>query len=441
MSIPHDPENEAALLGCMMLSPAIIADVAAVVAPAVFHLPANATLFRHMTGIAADGGDPDFLTLIGSLRAAGELEAVGGPAAISALTAATPSALGWRVHADALRLAAHRRAIIAAARRLEALAHDPGQPPESLASAVSGELEALTNGALGATDTAELARDGIKALLDDIDAAQRGERSVLRGNVRTGIDELDDACARFPRGSLVTIASDTSGGKTALACQIARREAEAGRGALIVSLEMARAQMSARLLASTSGVNLGRIIGNAPLCADDHARLMGGCEKLKSAPLWIWYPRRTPSAADCVTMLRAARAKDPRIELVVVDYLQLLAPRDDREGNRERQVAEMSATLKRAAVSLDCVVIALSQRNDDGRLRESRAIGHDSDIVLTIDGGPGEDGEDTGEREIEIAKNRQGKRGARIAVRFAGETQQFREDTSPRTRPQKKGRK
>jgi len=440
---PHNPEAEAALVGAMLLSPVIIPEVAALVPRSALFLTAHSIVFAHCCDLATCGADVDFLTLLSSLRASGELEAVGGAPALSALTANVPTSRGWEHHAAAVRHDAHRRAIILAARRLEMMARDPGMPAESLASSVSSELESLTQGAVGAADTAELAKVGVLELMDDIDAAARGERSSLRGEIRTGIDELDDVCGRFPRGELVIVASDTSGGKTALACQIARREAEDQRATLIVSLEMARAQMSARLLASSSGVSLQRISGNSPLCQDDFNRLCLGVGKIKIAPLYLWYPKRTPGAADCVTMLRALKAKEPRLGLMVVDYLQLLAPRDEREGNRERQVAEMSATLKRAAISLNVVIVALSQRNDDGRLRESRAIGHDADRVLVIDGGPDDEGNDNGERIIQVQKNRQGKRGVQIPVIFAGETQLFTGDTSPRTRPQnqKKGRK
>ena len=440
---PHNPEAEAALIGSMMLAPVIVPDVAALVTPSALFLPANSIVFRHICDLAACGADVDFLTLVGSLRSSGELEAIGGAPALSAMASSVPTASGWAHHAAAVRIEAHRRAIISSARRLEMLARDPGQPAESLASAVSCELESLTGGALGAADRAELAKDGVRNLLDDIDAAQRGERSALRGEIRTGIDELDEECGRFPRGELVVVASDTSGGKTALACQVARREAEAGRASLIISLEMARAQMSARILASCSGVSLQRITGAVPLCADDFARLTDGCAKINKAPLWIWYPKRTPTAADCVAMFRALRSKEPRLGLMVVDYLQLLAPRDEREGNQERQIAEMSATLKRGAISTDSVTIALSQRNEEGKLRGSRAIGFNADRVLVLEGGPDSDGNDSGEREIQIPKNRQGRRGIKIPVLFHGETQRFSEDTAPRTRPQtqKKGRK
>ena len=109
--------------------------------------------------------------------------------------------------------------------------------------------------------------------------------------------------------------------------------------------------------------------------------------------------------------------------MVVVDYLQLVGPgRWRREDTREREVADVSRKLKALAAELKLPVFALSQVNDQGMLRESRAIGQDADIVLMIAESKSEDASDV---DILIEKHRSGARGKRITVQFYGEYMRF----------------
>jgi replicative DNA helicase len=113
---------------------------------------------------------------------------------------------------------------------------------------------------------------------------------------------------------------------------------------------------------------------------------------------------------------------------VVVDYLQLVQPaRLRREETREREVADISRKLKALAIELEVSVLALSQINDAGLLRESRAIGQDADIVLKLDESKSEN---SNALDIVIEKHRSGAHGKRVTVEFYGEYMQFRDKTS-----------
>src|ERR1700738_420136 len=112
-----------------------------------------------------------------------------------------------------------------------------------------------------------------------------------------------------------------------------------------------------------------------------------------------------------------------QISLVVVDYLQLVDSHKSRNADRhERLVADVSRSLRRMAKELDLVFLGLSQLNDDGKLRDCRAIGHDADVVLIIE--PSES-EDKFARDIVIEKQRDGERGKRVPVSFHGQYMRF----------------
>jgi replicative DNA helicase len=135
----------------------------------------------------------------------------------------------------------------------------------------------------------------------------------------------------------------------------------------------------------------------------------------------VWIEDEHPIDARYVASKCRALAARGGLSLVVVDYLQLVSPAvaGKRDSSREREVAEISRALKSLALELNVVVLALSQLNDAGQLRESRAIGQDADIVLHIAG------EDDGKPErIEIQKHRNGPR-CQVPVNFDGRFMRF----------------
>jgi len=106
------------------------------------------------------------------------------------------------------------------------------------------------------------------------------------------------------------------------------------------------------------------------------------------------------------------------LDIVIVDYLQLVNPAITREVNRQREVADISRRLKVMAGELKVVVIALSQLNESGRMRESRAIGQDADIVLFIEDCKSDD---SLAKQIRIGKARNGPRDQKVPVTFYGD--------------------
>ena len=127
-----------------------------------------------------------------------------------------------------------------------------------------------------------------------------------------------------------------------------------------------------------------------------------------------WTTGKQPSASIANTC--RALQKSHGLDAIVVDYLQLVTPSVRQKESRQEQVAEISRSLKNLAMELKIAVITMSQLNDDGRLRESRAIGQDADIVLRIS-----------ENEISIDKHRNGPKGS-VPIRFVGQYVRFEEE-------------
>lgn len=185
---------------------------------------------------------------------------------------------------------------------------------------------------------------------------------------RTGFPSLDRMLSKggMKGGQLVIVAGPTGGGKTVLAMNLLVQMAIDGVPCAAFSLEMDGVDLELRCVFSESM----------------HRSEAEALKMVRQLPIWVdatsTITARTISAR---IKLMAARKG---VKVFVVDYLQLIGTEKGTKDSRERIVADMSRTLKLAAKENDVTIIALSQVNADGELRESRAIEHDADIVLQI---------------------------------------------------------
>ncbi len=132
-ALPHSPEAEQGVLGSLLIEPALIGEAARILRQSAFHLPAHSTLFAEIVGLAADGADVDLITLIQSLRSAGQLDAIGGPAAVSALFTVVPTSANWKHYAAVLQEQETRREAIRTAAAIHESATTPGASMAGLA--------------------------------------------------------------------------------------------------------------------------------------------------------------------------------------------------------------------------------------------------------------------------------------------------------------------
>lgn len=248
---------------------------------------------------------------------------------------------------------------------------------------------------------------------------------LTRSGVRFGVEKLDDLLASVQPGDMVVIGGGTGIGKSALALQAAHYSLLGGMAVVYFSLEMPARQLIGRLVSNISSVPLSRIL-KGKVTPSEVTRIGEASERVARMPLWIIDSDHVTPELIRSTVRRLKTLEVP-LGLVVVDYLQLMRapPSGAREERREAIVAEFARGLKEIAISENLVVFGLSQLNDDGRLRESRAIGQHADIVVLIN----QTGADT---ILRVEKHRNGPLGAAVAI-FEGERFEFRSKSRPKS--------
>ena len=353
-----------------------------------FYRPAHQLIFTAIAEMTLRGDPVDLVSLREELMIRGQLDAAGGIEYIVELVKGVPTAANVAHYAGIVRRHARSRDLIVFGTELASNGWDVQEDPRELIHAAQVRLNELS---LACEDVKE---DGpIGSALDEaLDAADRIQRDP---GVRllTGIPELDEFCGGFLPGEVVTLGARTSSGKSTLACNMVASVAASGGAALIVSGEMARAQVAKRFIQSHAHIwgsrfRTGNLSESEWECAHDAADGMRN---------WnvhiIGKPMTIPQIGLRAKQLSAVWRQP--IKLVVIDYLQIMRP---HEGKTIReQVMAMSRDVKQLAGELGTTMLLLSQfsralPDSKGRigppsisdLKESGSIENDSDVVLLM---------------------------------------------------------
>lgn len=262
----------------------------------------------------------------------------------------------------------------------------------------------------------------IQELIVDFNVWISSASDIQRSSVRFGIEKLDDLLASIQPGDMIVVGGGTGIGKSALALQAAHYSL-ANMAVVYFSLEMPSRQLIGRLVSNISGVPLSRML-KGKVTSSEVTKISEASERVARMPFWI-VDAEHPGPELVRSTIRRLKALEVNVGLVILDYLQLMRspPPTGREDRREAVVAEFARSMKEIAISENLVVLALSQLNDDGRLRESRAIGQHADCVILIN----QTGTDT---ILRLEKHRNGPCGAAVAT-FEGERFEFRSKSRP----------
>lgn len=450
---PHDLDAEAAVLSAVLLERDALDKVLEILKPNYFYSDSNRRIFEAVVALAIEGDPVDITTVGGWLRSRGTLEQSGGAAYLIQIIDATPSVHNIEAHARIVAEKWRLRQLIGQCQRIAAEGYsDVGTIGEFIESAEESIHHIAQT---GTQSSFEPLGQVLKSVFEALHAAaERGDR--LTG-LSTGFGRLDDKTAGLQDGDLTIVAARPGMGKTAFVLNLAvnvasprvvRRngteQQDPGDGVCIFSLEMPREQLAMRMACGEGRVDLGKVkVGQ--LQAESWRCLTDAAVYLNQLPIFI-----DDTAGIGVMELRAkARRKqaeynrpakpgqrEPRIGLVIVDYLQLMKGREGAQ-NREQEISEISRGLKELAKELRVPVIALSQLNRavEGRtdkrpqlsdLRESGAIEQDADMVMFIyrDDYYNENSNKKGIAELIIAKQRNGPTG-KVLVRFASSYTRF----------------
>lgn len=389
---PHDAELEEAILGACLLETAAMALVADKLRPEMFYEESNREVYAALLGMYRAGKSIDIITVKTELTALGKLDAVGGPYRLVKLTSRVLSSAHLEFHAAILREKYVRRAaILGLHRQLAAFADES----VDLYDAMAG-LHELVDQLEGDAVIADCLRSMDRLMQDTLQQIRaRVENNVcgLTG-VPTGLKDLDKLTSGWQPGELVILAARPSIGKTAFAMHLALAAGRAGKHVVVYSLEMPGERLGDRCVtAQAPDINASHL-RTGQLTEDEQRQAMEAAAALARLPIYV--DDNPKASMDHIrASARLLKAKGC-CDCLIIDYLQLCDMKtEQRNRNREQEVAEASRKAKLMAKELGIPVILLCQLNRDcenradhrpalSDLRESGAIEQDADVVMLL---------------------------------------------------------
>ena len=394
--LPADVFAEKTILGAILLDNAAHAEAAEKLESDDFSLDSHRRIFLRMSELMDAQRAVDIVTLANELSRYKEVDAVGGVAYIASLTEGLPRR---PVIEEYIRIVKDKSML----RRLMgicsmAIARAADQSETAIGVLDETEAKLLEVSEKGLTQGFQSLHQIVEQSFGSIDNLYKQSREVT--GLATGFTELDRMTSGLQKGELIIIAARPSIGKTALAINIAQNAAIRGQATVAVfSLEMSKDSLLRRMLASEAWVDQ-RKLQTGFLGREDHDKLQNALNQLVEARLFI-DDSAGISLAEMRAKARRLKQNAGRLDLIVVDYLQLMSatvPSSGRKNyeNRTQEVSAISRGLKALSKELDVPVVALSQlsraserRSEDKRpllsdLRESGSIEQDADVVAFI---------------------------------------------------------
>jgi replicative DNA helicase len=433
-TLPANVEAERSILGAILLDNLAYNEAAEHLKPEDFSLDSHRRVFTRMVDLAESSRPIDMITLVEELDRRKELEAIGDVGYISGLVDGVPDRPSIEHYIKIVRDKALLRGLIHAANAAIARASDQSDPAEEILNDAESAIFQLSEkrigrGFMGIQEIVKESFGSVDALL------QRGQRIT---GLATHYTDLDEMTSGFQRSDLIIIAARPSMGKTAFAMNIAENASiEDQKVVGMFSLEMSREALLLRLLCSRARVDSHKM-RTGSLWRDDMTKVVNAMEQLAHAPIFI---DDTPgiSLSEMRAKARRLQQSQGRLDLLIVDYLQLMSGGSRRYENRTQEVSAISRGLKALAKELTVPVVALSQlsrapesRGGDHRpqlsdLRESGSIEQDADVVAFIfreEVYKQDDPDLQGKAELIIAKQRNGPTG-RVNLAFLKNSTRF----------------
>ncbi|MBC7234883.1 MAG: replicative DNA helicase [Chloroflexi bacterium] len=412
---PQNIDAEQSVLGSLLIDPDAIIKVASFLRPDDFYQEAHRTIFQAILDLHERRLPADFVTVVDELERREQLDLVGGPSYLTSLINMVPTSVHVEHYGRIVERTALMRRLIDAAGQIAALGYEDREEADE----VIDEAERILF---------EVSQRRISKSLVPISEVLRGyyerieflvEHRDESLGVLTGFTDLDRLFGGLQPSDLIIIAARPGVGKTSLAVSIACNAALKHNAVVAMfTLEMSAEQLVQRMISSQTGIDsqrlrLGRIEDRE---WETFTRVSA---ELSEAAIFI---DDTPSPSPMEVRTKARRlAAEFDLDLIIIDYLQLMQAGDRRSENRVQEISYISRSLKALARELNVPVIALSQLSravesrQDKRpvlsdLRESGSIEQDADIVMFIyrEELYNEDTPNTNVADIIVAKHRNG---------------------------------
>ncbi len=436
---PQAPELEEAVLGAVMLEKEAVATVIEILRPPYFYKDAHQKIYEAIESLFARSEPVDILSVTNELRKNGNLELVGGAYYVAWLTSRVGSAANVEYHARVIAEKFIKRELIRVSGEiLQDSFDDTVDTFDLMDSAEKKIFEIAENNIRKGFDSIHLLLEKAVKEMERL----KDEKTEGVTGVESGFIELDRMTAGWQSTDLIILAARPAMGKTALSlCLLKNAAVQHKRPVAIFSLEMSSLQLVNRLIALETGINSEKI-KKGQLSDEEWKTLHEKISHLAEAQIFI-----DDTAALSIFEFRAKARKlrsMHNVELIIVDYLQLMTAGAEGRGTREQEISAISRSLKGIAKELGIPIIALSQlsRASESRsgfdkrpqlsdLRESGSIEQDADMVMFIfrpeyyELTEDEHGNSTeGVAEIIIRKHRNGAVGT-VNLRFRQELARF----------------
>ncbi len=404
---PQAVEAEQSVLGSILIDADAILKVGDFLKQADFYRAQHADIYEAMLALHGQREPIDLVTLGDELRRRDKLEGVGGPAYLTSLMNTVPTAVHAEHYGRIVERKAVLRNLIGAAGKIAAVGYEEANDAEvaiDRAESILFEIsQRRTDGGFEALSIL------LGQAYDRLEYLHEHRGQIL--GVPTGLSQLDALLGGLQPSDLIILAARPSVGKTSLALNIAQHAAvREGKKVAVFSLEMSKEQLALRLLSAESGIN-PRPLQTGFVDETDWSKIAMVMNDMATAPMWI-DDSPALSVMELRTKARRLEAEQRGLDLVIVDYLQLMqASTSNKDSNRVQEVSEISRGLKQLARELKVPVVALSQlsRGVEQRgtaeprlsdLRESGSIEQDSDVVIFLY----RDGEQNPDAEVELIK-------------------------------------
>ncbi len=416
-AMPFSNEAEQSVLGAMFLDKDCIPDVQDRVKETDFYIDRHKELYSAIKELYDLGKPVDLVTLEEQLKLRGTLEKIGGIKFVVDVANTVPSTDSVKYYADIVKDKAVLRRLIRLSNEISGGCYRGDQETDDiLARAQQGIIE-ITQGRTtkGLVHVGRYLNEG----MDLLDALSKKDSTIT--GIPTGFSDIDRRTAGLHSAELILIAARPGMGKTSFALNIAQNAAvKYGKKVAVFSLEMPGIQVANRLLSAEAKISSDRL-KKGDLRKEDWLKIAHAAEALSKAEIYI-----DDTSSITVSEIGARCRKlmlEKGLDMVVIDYLQLMSASGRSGGNRQQEISEISRTLKILANDLNIPVIALSQlsRSSDKEkrepvlsdLRDSGAIEQDADVVMFLyrEGYYKDDAEEPNKTKCNFAKHRNGEVG------------------------------
>ena len=415
---PHSMEAEQAVLGSVLIDPSAYYEVSDVIEAKDFFVAYHGKVWESMVRLVGRRQPVDYVTLLDDLNARDIRHKTGNESYLIDLANVVPTSIMAESYARAVKAHSIRRQLILAGGQIATAAWDGEKDIDAVIGIAEAEMFSVTSHST--SQSVITVEAGLSSLYDIIQNRIENPSDVV--GLPTGFKEFDHMKGGLKRAEMIVLAGRPGMGKSSLERQIAQNAARMGKNVLRFNLEMSVEQSMLRLISSEIGVDLQRV-ERGQMSEQEMARYYEAMGRLSQLPMWIDH---TPALTIPQLRSRCRRLHAERgLDLITIDYLQLMEGSPSNSFNRVQAVSEISRAIKELALELNVPIIALAQlsraveQRADKRpllsdLRESGQIENDADCVMFLyrdDYYNPDDSDRPNIAELNIAKHRNGPTG------------------------------